>query len=45
MPQRERDAVSAYTARIGKLTERYVLQLIASAHQGAQAARRRQGLR
>lgn len=31
---RGRDAVSAYTARVGKLTERYVLQLVSSAHQG-----------
>ena len=29
---RRRDAVGAYTARIGKLTERYVLELVASAH-------------
>jgi hypothetical protein len=29
---KQRDAVSAYTARMGKLTERYVLQLVASAH-------------
>jgi hypothetical protein len=28
-----RDAVVEYTARIGKLTERYVLELVASAHQ------------
>lgn len=28
----EREAVSAYTARLGKLTERYTLQLVASAH-------------
>lgn len=28
----EREAVSAYTTRLGKLTERYVLQLVASAH-------------
>lgn len=28
----EREAVSAYTTRLGKLTERYVLQLVAFAH-------------
>jgi hypothetical protein len=30
---RAHDAVSDYTTRIGKLTERYVLELVASAHQ------------
>lgn len=30
---RGHDAVSDYTTRIGKLTERYVLELVASAHQ------------
>lgn len=30
---RRRDAVGAYTTRVGKLTERYVLQLVESAHQ------------
>lgn len=29
---KKRDAVSEYTARIGKLTERYVLNLVSSAH-------------
>ena len=29
---RRRDAVGAYTTRVGKLTERYVLQLVESAH-------------
>jgi len=30
---RRRDAVGTYTTRVGKLTERYVLQLVESAHQ------------
>jgi hypothetical protein len=31
---RRRDAVGAYTTRVGKLTERYVLQLVESVHRG-----------
>ena len=33
LKNRRRGAVGAYTTRIGKLTERYVLQLVESAHQ------------